>query len=231
MNHTEPVVPIAELPAHRLMESSAEYLTDSDLLSLVIHSGAPARALSVSRRLIGSYGSLKAIAAVPVAALTRIEGVGTATACAIHAALELARRLNGHVAPGRTNLQGPEDVAEHFHAVLSGRKQEEFHVALLDTKHRLIRSQRVTIGLLDRSQIDARAVFAPAIAHAASRVILVHQHPSGDPTPSAQDISCTRNLVEAGKIVGIEVLDHVIVGERTASRPKYWLSFREENLL
>jgi|APSaa5957512622_1039677.scaffolds.fasta_scaffold133604_1 DNA repair protein RadC len=136
-----------------------------------------------------------------------------------------------YVATEQPKLDAPTDVASLMRPILAGREQEEFHVLLLDTKHRLIHDRMVTVGLLDCSQVHAREVFRPAIEFSASRVILVHQHPSGDPTPSANDIACTRNLVEAGKIIGIEVLDHVVIGRRSQSRPRDYLSFREENLL
>ena len=143
----------------------------------------------------------------------------------------IMRAFTQHVAEDRPLLQTPAKVAELMLPILSGKKQEEFWIVLLDTKHRALKCVCVTVGLLDRSQIHGRSVFRPAIEHSACRLILAHGHPSGDPTPSAQDIACTRNLVAAGKIVGIEVLDHIVIGERTAQRPKFWVSFREENLL
>ena len=136
-----------------------------------------------------------------------------------------------YVASEKPKLTNPADVASLMRPILAGKNQEEMHVLLLDTKHHLINDHMVTLGLLDRSQIHAREIFRPAIEHSASRIILAHQHPSGDPTPSAQDIASTRNLVAAGKIIGIEVLDHIVIGQRSASRPRDYVSFREENLL
>ena len=144
---------------------------------------------------------------------------------------EIIEAFAQYVAEERPKIESPSEAAELMRPILSGKLQEEFWVLLLDTKHRLIQPVQVSIGLLDRSQVHAREVFRTAISANCSRVILTHNHPSGDPTPSAQDIACTRNLVESGKIIGIEVLDHVVLGERTVSRPKYWISFREENLL
>jgi DNA repair protein RadC len=137
-----------------------------------------------------------------------------------------------YVAEDRPRLETPADVAGLMRPVLAGKNQEEFHVLLVDTKHRLVGDELVTIGLLDRTQVHAREVFRSAISRGnCSRLILVHQHPSGDPTPSAQDIASTRDLVAAGKIIGIEVIDHVILGKRSQSRPRDYLSFREESLL
>ena len=136
-----------------------------------------------------------------------------------------------YIVETRPKLEAPGDVAELMRPVFAGRKQEEFHVLLLDTKHRLIADELVTVGLLDRSQIHPREVFRSAIRESCSRVILTHNHPSGDPTPSSQDIESTNTLVAAGKIIGIDVLDHIILGRRSESRPRDYLSFREENLL
>ena len=117
-----------------------------------------------------------------------------------------------YVAEERPKLERPTDVANLMRPILADKEQEEFWALLVDTKNRLRHSQLITVGLLDRSQIHAREVFRPAIDHSASRIILVHQHPSGDPTPSSHDIDCTHKLVSAGKIIGIQVIDHVIIG-------------------
>lgn len=128
--------------------------------------------------------------------------------------------------------QSPEDIARFLRALgIQNEEQERFLTIILDVKHQIKGFFTVTIGLIDRSQVHAREVFRNAILYGASKVILAHCHPSGDPTPSPQDVACTRNLVAAGKIVGIEVLDHVIIGRSTPSRPRDYLSFREESLL
>jgi len=136
-----------------------------------------------------------------------------------------------YVAESRPRLDTPTDVSRLMRPLLQDRDQEEFHVLLLDTKNGLIADELVTVGLVDRAQVHAREVFRRAIRENCAKVLLVHNHPSGDPTPSAQDIACTRDLVAAGKVVGIQVIDHVVLGCRTACRPKDYLSFREESLL
>ena len=126
----------------------------------------------------------------------------------------------------------PQDIARILRAFgLPDKEQEHFLTIILDTKQHVKGLYTVTIGLVDRSQTHAREVFRTAIMQGASRVILAHNHPSGDPAPSAQDISCTKSLVFAGKIVGIEVLDHIIIGLPNPSRPRDYISFREEGLL
>lgn len=136
-----------------------------------------------------------------------------------------------YVAETRPRLDAPKAVADLMRPVLAGREQEEFHALLLNTRNELLLDELVSVGLLDRTQIHPREVFRRAIRENCSRVLLAHNHPGGDPTPSAQDIAATRQLVEAGKIVGIEILDHVVLGTRTQSRTRDWLSFRQENLL
>ncbi|MCF7855426.1 MAG: hypothetical protein K9N51_11560 [Candidatus Pacebacteria bacterium] len=142
--------------------------------------------------------------------------------------MELAER---YITDTQPSMESPAEVARYMRVLLHDSRQEEFHVLLVNTKNQLIGVKRVTIGLVDRSQVHAREVFFSAIESNASRVILCHNHPSGDPTPSAQDISCTKSLVSAGKIIGIEVLDHVIIGKKTRNRPRDYLSMREENLI
>ena len=128
--------------------------------------------------------------------------------------------------------QCPADIAQFLRCLgIQDHEQEHFLTIILDVKHQIKGFFTVSIGLIDRSQVHAREVFRNAILQGASKVILAHNHPSGDPTPSAQDIACTRDIVAAGKIVGIEVMDHVILGLPTPSRPRDYLSFREENLL
>ena len=134
-----------------------------------------------------------------------------------------------YVTEERPKLESPADVASLMRPILAAKEQEELWALLLDPKHRLRHSELITVGLLDRSQIHAREVFRSAIRGGrCSRIILVHNHPSGDPTPSPEDIASTKSLVEAGKIIGIEVLDHIIIGQRSATNPKGYLSFREE---
>jgi DNA repair protein RadC len=144
---------------------------------------------------------------------------------------EIMESFAAYIADDKPKLESPSDVAQLLRPVLASKEQEEFHVLLLDTKNRLTHDKVVTVGLVDRSQIHAREVFRAAIRANCSRTILVHNHPSNDPTPSAQDSACTRELVAAGKIIGIEVLDHVIIGMRSPTRAKDYLSFREEGLL
>ena len=179
-------LPLAERPRERLREHGAHALSTSELLAILIGSGTAQRsALGLAQEVLSrSDGSLRRVAISPVAALTAIRGLGTARAMAIHAALELGRR---HAAEGRTEgvpMRAPRDVYAAYGPRLEDVPVEEFHVAILDAQHRLDRDVLITRGILNSSLVHPREVFREAIAERASAVILVHNHPSGDPTPS-----------------------------------------------
>ena len=149
--------------------------------------------------------------------LSQINGIGPAKAAQLKAAFDLGRRLDGSPREGKAQAQvkSPEDVISAIGGTLRGKKREHFLTLLLDTRNRLIRVATVSMGSLDSSIVHPREVFKEAISASAASVIFVHNHPSGDPEPSEDDIELTRRLVEAGKLLGILVLDHVIVGDGT----------------
>lgn len=224
-------LPPREQPAQRMMDASAEALADSELLSLVFGNRSSVQSLSLSRRLLATYGSLRELAQAPLAEIMQQPGVGTATACAIVAALQMGRRVNQTTVSDRPHLGNPAEVNDFFQATLRDKQQEEMHVLMLDSRHKLLRDVVCTIGLVDRAQSHAREVFREAIRANCTRVILVHNHPGGDPTPSPQDVECTRGLIAAGKIIGIEVLDHVIIGMRSPAHPQPYVSMRAVGLM
>jgi DNA repair protein RadC len=145
--------------------------------------------------------------------------------------LELMELATQYMQEEKPRMSGPADIANFMRPLFQDAKQEMFYVLLVDAKNGLLDFQCATVGLVDRSHIHAREVFRRAIIRNACRIILAHNHPSGDPTPSAPDIECTRNLVNAGKIIGIEIIDHVVVGFKTPTRMQDYISFRETNLL
>jgi DNA repair protein RadC len=175
--------------------------------------------------LAGAEGSLRRIAMQPVATLTALPGVGTARAATIHAALELGRRMAAETRDDGAPVRSPRDVVELFACRLQDLPVEEFHVAVLDSQHRLERDIMVTRGILNSSLVHPREVFREAIAERAAAIILVHNHPSGDPTPSADDRVVTEQLVAAGRLLDIPVHDHIVIG-----RGRY-TSFAEAGLL
>jgi DNA repair protein RadC len=220
-------MPNAERPRERLRAHGPHALSAAELLAVVVGSGAAGgSALHVAQAVLGRFdGSLRRLATTPVAALTRVRGVGPARAVAIHAALELGRRLAAEGRDDGTPITSPRDVWQLYAPRLQDLPVEEFHVAVLDAQHRLERDVLVTRGILNSSLVHPREVFREAIAERAAAVILVHNHPSGDPTPSAEDRGVTEQLVAAGRLLDIPVHDHVIVG-----RGRY-VSFAEAGLL
>ncbi|HEX6534470.1 MAG TPA: DNA repair protein RadC [Gemmatimonadaceae bacterium] len=220
-------MPRSERPRERLKHQGASTLSVAELLAIVIGAGAGGRsALTVGQEMLArADGSLRRIAAQPVASLTAMRGVGTARAVAVHAALELGRRLAAEAREDGAPMRSPRDVYAAFGQRLQDLPVEEFHVAVLDSQHRLERDITVTRGILNSSLVHPREVFREAIAERAAAIILVHNHPSGDPTPSADDRLVTEQLVAAGRLLDIPVHDHVVVG-----RGRY-VSFAEAGLL
>jgi DNA repair protein RadC len=221
-------LPRSERPRERLVALGASALSSAELLALLIGAGSATggSALSLGQALLASAGgSLRRIAMQPVAALTATCGIGMARAVTVHAALELGRRLAAESREDGAPVRSPRDVARLFAPRLEDLPVEEFHVAILDAQHRLERDVTITRGILTSSLVHPREVFREAIAERAAAVILVHNHPSGDPTPSADDRLVTEQLVAAGKLLDIPVHDHLIIG-----RGRY-TSFAEAGLL
>src|SRR5476651_535708 len=207
-------LPRSERPRERLVALGASALSSAELLALLVGAGGTgSSALQIGHLLLAaSGGSLRRMATQPVAALTSTAGVGVARAVTVHAALELGRRLGCEARDDGAPVRSPRDVARLFAPRLEDLPVEEFHVAVLDAQHRLERDVTVTRGILTSSLVHPREVFREAIAERAAAVILVHNHPSGDPTPSADDRLVTEQLVAAGKLLDIPVHDHVIIG-------------------
>ena len=205
----------------------AQALSTTELVAAVLGGGSGGSSAShCAQKILEQVdGSLGRLAAMPVAALTRIAGVGIARATAVHASLELGRRMSVEAREAGAPLRCPQDVVQVFEPRLRELPVEEFHVAILDAQHRLERDVLITRGLLNSSLVHPREVFREAIAERAAAVILVHNHPSGDPTPSAEDKLVTQQLVAAGRLLDIPVHDHIIVG-----RGRY-VSFAETGLL
>ena len=220
-------LPRSDRPRERLVDLGARALSSAELLAILLGSGGAGRtALQLGQDVLnGAAGSLRRIAMQPVATLTSVCGVGPARAVSIHAALELGRRMAAEARADGAPVRSPRDVVEVFGPRLEDLPVEEFHVAVLDSQHRLERDITVTRGILNSSLVHPREVFREAIAERAAAVILVHNHPSGDPTPSADDRQVTEQLVAAGRLLDIPVHDHIIIG-----RGRY-TSFAEAGLL
>jgi len=201
-------------PRERLRALGPRGLTVRELLTVVVGSGvAGVSAADVAQAISERVdGSLRRLASLDVSELEGLPGVGIATSARIAASLELGRRVATEPDGGDHRVRGPADVFRRMGPRLRDLPQEEFHALLLNTRHRVVREVLVTRGILDASLIHPREVFRAAVAEGAAGLILVHNHPSGDPMPSAEDRAVTRQLVEAGRLLGIPVLDHVVVG-------------------
>ena len=207
------MTPSPSVPESVYAHSARAALARRELVELLVGSGSvqgPAPAVA-DRILDVAEGSLRRLAALDVAALEGVAGVGAATATRVLAALELGRRAATEGPEDRERIQGPGDVYILLGPRLRDLLQEEFHALLLDTRHRVIRASLVTRGTLDASLISPREVFRLAVIEGAAAVILVHNHPSGDPSPSPDDWAVTKQMAEAGRTLGIPVLDHVIL--------------------
>lgn len=178
-----------------------------------------------TQKLLSKFGNLKNIAAASVEELTKIKGIGPAKAAQIKAAFELGKRLESSFnEEQKPTVKSPEDAIKSVKNQLRGKKKEHFMMLSLDTRNHLINTQMISVGSLDTSIAHPREIFKEAISSTAASVIFVHNHPSGDPTPSADDIKLTQRLVEAGKIMGIEIIDHIIMCD------KDYLSMKAKNL-
>lgn len=204
-----------DLPRERLFALGAQALSDAELIALTLRTGAGgARVAALAGELLDRHGGLSGLARRDARELLRTRGIGRAKATALVAALEMGRRVAQRRLREGDPVRGPEDVFRHFHARLRDAEQEHFCVLLLDGRHRVVGGEVVSVGTLTASLVHPREVFRPALQVGAAALILVHNHPSGDPAPSPEDRSVTRRLVEVGELLGIPVLDHVIVAER-----------------
>lgn len=226
-------VPPEERPREIFDRVGPENMTDKQLLALILRSGVRGRSVAdLAEGLLQEYGSLSALAEVSTSDLASIKGMGRVRAQVLKATFELARRLaaRGDAAP--VPIRTPADAAAIMRSEALGLDVECFWVLLLDRRYRLRRPPlRVTRGILDSSLIHPREVFKEAVRTSSAAVVLVHNHPSGDPSPSAEDLRITRQLVEAGKVMDIEVLDHIIIGRAEQGRSSDYVSIRETGLV
>ncbi|NLB56226.1 MAG: DNA repair protein RadC [Lentisphaerae bacterium] len=224
-------IPQQERPRELLDRFGAENVQTDVLLAILLRSGVKGMSvIQIARNLINDYGNLTAIAKEDMFALAKRKGVGKVKAQVLKSAFELARRMGMEQSPQLPTIHSPADVADLLRPDIRMLDKEIFWAIYLDNKHRVKRKpNRITEGILNASLVHPREVFRPAITLLSAAVILAHNHPSGDPTPSQEDIKVTRNMIEAGKLIGIPVVDHVIIGKQSSGLKNDFYSLREEN--
>ncbi len=207
--------PADERPREKLLAQGADKLTHAELLALIIRTGDSASrcsAVDLARGLLARFGSLRRLAAASVAELCQQPGIGPAKAAEIQAVFQLARHFSDNrLQPGQS-YRCSQDAFLHFHERLCDYRKEVFLALLLDSKNRLIKEVRISEGSLNASIVHPREVFVPVLKESAAALLFVHNHPSGDPTPSREDIEITQRLKQVGDLMGVRVLDHVIIG-------------------
>jgi DNA repair protein RadC len=224
-------VPPAERPRERLLQRGAEALKSSELLAILLRTGTRERpVLELAEFLLAHFGSLEALSRAPVGELARIKGIGQAKAIGLKAAFAIGARMTRTEAEARS-IETADDVSRLLGDEMRLLDHESVRVICLNTKHKVLAVEEVTRGTLNESLFHPREAYRPALTRQAHAVILVHNHPSGNPEPSAADVHVTRQMKEAGRVLQIELLDHVILGAPTAKNAKCYFSFKDEQML
>ena len=220
--------PRTNVPRERLVELGAESLRNAELIAILLRTGMKgASAIEIAEQLLKKFETLENLARASLKELAQIKGIGRDKAIALKSAFTLAQRMAKELRNEAPYVETPDLIADLLREENRMFAVEIFQVVLLNTRRRLIRVERISNGILDAILVHPREVFRTAIAANAAAIIIVHNHPSGDPTPSDTDIKVTRDLIRAGQLLKIEVLDHVIIGKCTEERQKDYLSLRE----
>ena len=225
-NKTLLSLPKEERPRERLKKIGIDNLSLPELLALVIEKGKRGRnVLSLAQELLAYFGNLEKIKEASIEELQKVEGIGFATACKLKAAFKLGERVQNQPMKDGQKINSAEDVFKVLKNDLGNKKKEHFKVLSLNSRNQLISLDDISIGTINANLVHPREIFKTAIQNLAVSIILVHNHPSGDPEPSEDDLIITKRLVEAGKIMGINILDHIIITKNK------FLSFKEKGLI
>lgn len=218
-------LPDEEKPRERLIGFGPSALSNAELLAIILRIGNPGEnVLDLAKRLLKEY-DIKCLSQISVGELKKTLGVGDAKACQIVACFELGRRAAKHTNGVKPLIKTPRDVADLLMPEMQYLKKEYFKCLYLDSKNRIIKNDTISVGSLNANIVHPREVFKVAISESAASVILVHNHPSGDPKPSKDDIEMTKRLIETGEVIGIKVLDHMIIGDGK------WISLKDEKII
>lgn len=208
-------IPTEDRPRERLLSLGSSHLSNQEILAILLGSGTKDESvMDLSNRVLMHFEGIKLLSDATIEELTAIKGIGPAKGVLILAAIEMGKRMSEYKPSERYIIRSPEDGANFVMEEMRTLSQEHFVVLFLNTKNQIIHRQTVFIGSLNASIVHPREVFREAVKRSAASIICAHNHPSGDPTPSQEDIHVTRRLVESGKMIGIELLDHLIIGDR-----------------
>ncbi|MFB5662879.1 DNA repair protein RadC [Alteribacillus sp. HJP-4] len=219
-------VPVRERPREKLVKEGPERLTNQELLAVLLRTGTKSESvLSLAQRVLFHFDGLPFLKEAAIEELQEIRGIGAAKAIELRAAVELGRRIHTYTEEDPYIIRSPEDVSRYVMEDMRFLKQEHFVILCLNTKNQVIHKQTLFIGSLNSSIVHPRELFKEALRRSAASLICLHNHPSGDPTPSREDIEVTKRLMECGRILGIDVLDHIIIGDRR------FVSLKEQDCL
>jgi len=218
-------MPADERPREKLIRHGPEFMTDIELLAIILQNGSAKNNVIELSEKIFRQNDLKELSRKGVNSLKSTLGIGEAKACQIISCFELGRRLASYRIRENPKINTAADIAELFLVSMSSLKKEHFIIVLLDSRKKMIKHETIFIGSLNSSIVHPREIFKPAIEECAAAVVLLHNHPSGIPEPSKEDINFTKQLLKGGKILGIDLLDHIIIGEQQ------YFSFRESGYI
>ena len=221
-------LPEQDRPRERLAAHGADKLSNAELIAIVLRTGMKGMsAIHIAEQLLRQFGTLQNLANASLDDLRKVKGIGRDKAVGLKAAFTLARNMARELRHESPVLDTPERIADLLREDNRAYAVENFQVVMLNTRRKLIRIEAISQGTLDTLLVHPREVFKAAIAAGAAAIVIAHNHPSGDPTPSEADIKVTRDLIRAGQLLRIEVLDHVILGRATPDRLKDWVSLKE----
>ena len=226
-NYTIKELPVTERPREKLYSHGPSALSNEELLAIIIRTGNKNdTAIDLARKILSKDNrGLISLRDTTLQELMQTNGVGQCKAAQILAAIEIGKRINYREALGKVKVNDPSTIANLYMDEMRYLQKEHFRIVLLDTKNQIIVTEEISIGTLNASIVHPRDVFKAAIKRNSNAMILIHNHPSGDPTPSNEDINITNRLIDAGNLIGIKVLDHIIIGDNR------YISFKEKNLI
>lgn len=224
-NITIAELPESERPREKMFRKGPKALSNAELLAIILRTGIKNQsALSIAYKILSEHNGLKFLANATVEELSQVEGVGLAKATQLMAVAELGKRISQYGAEDDAYIRCPKDAADILMEEMRYLNKEHMRVILLNIKCKIISIEEVSIGSLNSSLAHPREIFVPAVKKSSAAIVMVHNHPSGDPSPSRDDIDITKRISEAGKILGIELYDHIIIGNGI------YVSLKEKNL-